>query len=112
MKALSEIKETAGVMVLEEGADGFCGWIYQRQGKRMFFIASWGGGWEHVSVSHSNKNPSWDEMCKAKEIFWNDEECVIQYHPPKLKYVNNHPHCLHLWRPVGMEIPVPPKEFV
>lgn len=112
MKTLSEIKATNGVIVFEEGADGCCGWIYHRHGKRMFFIASWGMGWEHVSVSHMNKNPSWEEMCLAKSIFWCDNECVIQYHPKKSDYVNNSPHCLHLWRPIGTDIPVPPKILV
>jgi len=26
--------------------------------------------------------------------------------------VNIHPYCLHLWRPVGQDIPLPPVEFV
>ncbi|MCM1506991.1 MAG: hypothetical protein NC177_07635 [Ruminococcus flavefaciens] len=108
MKTLSEIKATNGVIVLEEGADGCCGWIYHRHGKRIFFIASWGMGWEYVSVSHMNKNPSWDEMYLAKSIFWNANEYVVQYYPN----VNNSPYCLTMWRPVGTDIPVPPKILV
>lgn len=54
--------------------------------------------WEHVSVSFENRAPSWREMCWVKDQFWNDDECVIQFHPPKTEYVNCHPHCLHLWR--------------
>lgn len=42
-------------------------------------------GWEHVSVSimGSDKCPSWTEMCCVKELFWDDEETVIQLHPPQ-----------------------------
>lgn len=75
-------------------------------------IASDGEGWEHVSVILvSQKNlkrcPTWQEMCYIKDLFWEDDKTVVQYHPPKSEYVNNHPHCLHLWRPVGIELPLP-----
>ena len=79
-------------------------------------IASNGGGWEHVSVVPGSPNrkkcPTWDEMCAIKDMFFEPEETVIQYHPPKSDYVNNHPYCLHLWRPIGQEIPRPPAIFV
>jgi len=70
-------------------------------------------GWEHVSVSIDKPRcPSWDEMCRIKELFWDDTDTVLQYHPSKDQYVNNHPFVLHLWRPTDQAIPVPPKEFV
>jgi hypothetical protein len=64
-------------------------------------------GWEHVSVSCERRIPNWLEMCFVKDLFWTDEECVMQLHPPKSVYVNYHPHCLHLWRPVLGGIPIP-----
>jgi len=64
--------------------------------------------WEHVSVSTARHTPHWDEMCFVKELFWLPEETVIQFHPPKSQYINNHAHCLHLWRPCGIELPMPP----
>lgn len=85
-------------------------------GKSFFCIASNGGGWEHVSVSPGNPNrkkiPSWEEMCAIKDMFFTPEETVVQYHPPKSDYVNNHPYCLHLWRPINQEIPRPPAIYV
>jgi hypothetical protein len=74
-------------------------------------IASEGMGWEHVSVSLSHRTPNWREMCFIKDLFWDAEDVVIQYHPAKSEYVNLHDNCLHLWRPVGVEIPTPPKEL-
>lgn len=68
--------------------------------------------WEHVSVSLPDRCPTWAEMCDLKAIFWDDSDCVIQYHPPRSDYVNNHPHCLHMWRPVGVELPRPPSLMV
>lgn len=75
-------------------------------------------GWEHVSVSmqsrlgKESRTPSWDEMCFAKDLFWDPEEAVIQFHPPTAQYVNNHPHVLHLWRPVGQNLSLPPMILV
>jgi len=68
-----------------------------------------GPPWEHVSVSLQHRCPSWNEMAYVKDLFWEDWETVIQFHPPKEHYVNAHPHCLHLWKPLGFEIPLPPR---
>lgn len=70
-------------------------------------VASDGEGWEHVSISLPTRCPSWEEMCLIKNMFWDEEDCVIQYHPPKSEYVNNSTYCLHLWRPTDQEIPLP-----
>jgi hypothetical protein len=69
-------------------------------------------GWEHVSVSTPRRPPNWQEMCFVKDLFWADDECVMQLHPPKADYVNNHPHCLHLWKPTRTTIPTPPAVLV
>jgi hypothetical protein len=73
--------------------------------------------WEHVSVSVKYKNakgkvcdrcPTWEEMHEIKRIFWEDEECVMQLHPPQSSYVNVNSFTLHLWRPTKATIPTPP----
>jgi len=33
--------------------------------------------------------PSWDVMWYFKDVFWDEEDCVVQYHPPKSKYVSD-----------------------
>lgn len=70
-------------------------------------IASFGMGWDHVSVSRKNRCPNWPEMCFIKDIFFKDDEVVIQYHPKKSEYVNDHKNCLHLWKPHNIELPMP-----
>jgi len=66
---------------------------------------------EHVSLHvveyGKERTPTWEEMCMVKDIFWDEEECVVQYHPAKSNYVNNHPHVLHLWKWTGGDFPVP-----
>lgn len=76
-------------------------------------IISNGDGWDHVSVSlYSTERtvtrcPTWEEMCFVKELVFDDEVPAMQLHPKKSEYVNNHPYCLHLWRPHHCEIPTP-----
>lgn len=90
-------------------------------GRTLTIVASDGTGseaygdgtvWEHVSVSTPKHLPNWTEMGFVKDLFWGDDEAVMQLHPPRSAYVNNHAYCLHLWRPVGREIPLPPEILV
>ena len=56
-------------------------------------------GWEHVSVELcARRLPTYSEMQHIKELFWDDEEMVVQIHPKKSEYVNI-TEALHLWRP-------------
>lgn len=75
----------------------------------------WGRNWEHVSVSTNDERhtlPTWTEMCFVKDLFWSEDDCVVQYHPPRADYVNHHPGCLHLWRPRSGSLPRPPSFLV
>lgn len=76
----------------EDGSNGFPG----------------GSRWDHVSVSLKERTPTWEEMAWVKSLFFEDEECAIEYHPPKSKYVNVTATVLHIWRPLDAEIPMPP----
>src|SRR5208282_482496 len=82
--------------------DGFNGLFrFQCSGKSIRCIASDGMGWRHVSVSieYESRTPSWEIMCKVKDLFWSECDTVIQFHPRKSEYVNFHQGCLHLWQP-------------
>lgn len=108
--------DTFGVFLIRDGADllyciatdGDC-------------ITTYGDDirWEHVSITVKNRRgvqlgrcPTWEQMAKVKATFWSDDEAVMQLHPPRSDYVNHHPYCLHLWRPVGVDIPRPLSIFV
>ena len=83
--------------------------------RRMTVIWSFGGGWEHISMDGKKRMPTWEEMSELKDMFFDEDECCVQYHPPKSEYVNNIPYCLHLWKPVEKysgTLPVPPSLFV
>lgn len=85
---------------------------------RLQVIASDGMGWEHVSVvaiieaGKFMRAPTWNEMCKVKDLFWDEEDVVVQFHPRKSEYVDNHKYCLHLWRKVDSEFETPPTELI
>lgn len=85
---------------------------------RLFIIASDGEGWEHVSVTDQTTPtshlvpPTWEMMCRAKRAFWDDDECVMQLHVPQSEWIDCHSGCLHLWKPIGREIPRPPNLMV
>lgn len=95
-------------------SDGNNGAFYIRgpKGAYLRIIASDGDGWDHVSVSLSNRVPNWDEMCFVKNLFWSEDETVVQYHPAKAEYVNNHPYCLHLWKSREETMPTPPSIMI
>lgn len=53
-------------------------------GRELKIIASAGdlpesGGWEHVSISLQTRPPNWQEMAFVKDLFWEDDECVLQF---------------------------------
>ena len=114
MKALEEIRKTQNLFIDAEAEnDGMGGRYYDKQtGKFLHFIFSYQMGWEHLSVSTPSKCPTWEQMCMMKDIFWNKDECCVEYHPKEEDYVNNHPYCLHIWRPTEEVMPTPPTLLV
>jgi hypothetical protein len=85
-------------------------------GWRLMLICSDGEGWEHVSVhafrGRLERTPKWIEMVFVKSLCWDDDDVVIQFHPRAAEYVNDHPHTLHLWRPIHAVIPTPDRVLV
>lgn len=69
-------------------------------------------GWDHVSVSLPHRCPNWHEMELVKRTFFRDDEWAMQLHAPPAKHISLHPNCLHLWRPHGKPIPIPPEILV
>ena len=113
MREIQEIKKNPRLNIEHQGQYAMGGTVIHPLIKnRMVFIASWHDGWEHVSVSYKSKDPTWEEMCMIKDIFWDENETVIQFHPPKDEYVNLHPHCLHLWKKIGEKVELPSPDIV
>lgn len=113
MRTKEEIQNNPKLRNVEFSMDG---------GRADIHIGGWNGsviwsdgaGWEHVSVCPYAKRiiPSWDDMCQLKDVFFNDDESVIQIHPPKEQYVSNMDNCLHLWKCSYKEMVLPPSCLV
>lgn len=63
--------------------------------------------WLHVSVSRSNRLPSYSDMTRIKALFVGDERAAYTVMPAASKHVNIHPNCLHLWAVAEGEEPMP-----
>ena len=55
--------------------------------------------WDHVSVSTPARCPTWEEMEFVRELFFADDETVMQLSVPRDRHVNDHPYVLHMGRP-------------
>jgi len=84
----------------------------KKTNKRLTVLASNGLGWDHVSVSASSRIPLWIEMCFVKDLFFESDETVIQFHPRKEEHINYSPNCLHLWRNQNYIHELPPGYMV
>lgn len=56
--------------------------------------------WEHVYMEplYGGRCPTWPEMVRLKEMFWDQKQPVIQVHPAAKDYINIQKYALHLWR--------------
>jgi hypothetical protein len=109
MKAVNDKMEQYRLLAFSSRDDGNNGaFIVPFEGRELKVIVSYGMNWDHVSVSLPNRTPNWEEMSFIKDLFFDENETVIQFHPKKSEYVNNHLYCLHLWRKQDSEHELPP----
>lgn len=103
-----------GLMASDSSYGNNGAFLVPHHGKVYKVIASAGDGWEHVSISAKDgkATPSWEVMCAIKELFWDDAATVIQFHPRKSEYINNHPGVLHLWRKCDTNPELPDSRLV
>jgi hypothetical protein len=50
----------------------------------------------HLSISRTDRYPSWDEIKEARYALLPDDCTMAMLLPPKSEYVNLHPNCFHL----------------
>lgn len=113
MKSIEAIRKLPKLTIVQEGMDG--GWAEVHLGasrrKRVATVVfSWGGGWDHVSVSFDCKTPSWSDMVEIKCMFFKPNEACAQFFPAECE--NKAPVCLHIWRPQNALLQMPPRWMV
>ncbi len=74
---------------------------YKAPSMRLMVIVSCGyerddRAWIHLSARHRDRIPTWQELAYCKTTFLGERE-AYQVLPPKSRYVNLHPHVLHLF---------------
>lgn len=88
----------------------------KKPGPVLHCVASNGFGWDHVSVTVANlkkpRCPTWEEMTFVRNMFFKTDEVVMELHVAAKDHISLHDHCLHLWRPQGEQIPLPPTWMV
>ena len=65
-----------------------------------------GKRWLHVSLARPNRLPSWDDVGTVKALFVGRDKLAVQVLPQQVRYINIHPHCLHIWHCIDGD-PVP-----
>ena len=51
----------------------------------------------HLSISHSSRYPTYDEIKSARYEFIKDSVTMAMFFPPKAEFVNLHKNCFHLY---------------
>ena len=112
---INKFRDRKAELRIYGGNGDLCNGVFRipHSGYELLVIASNGGGWDHVSVGRSDAIiPTWDDMCEVKRLFFDDSETVVQFHPKAAEYINVHPAVLHLWKPQGEEIKLPPRKLI
>lgn len=66
------------------------------QTHRPILAASDDGFRWHLSISHPDRYPTWDQIKHARYALLEDVEYMVMILPPKSEYVNIHENCFHL----------------
>jgi hypothetical protein len=77
-------------------AIGTTGKAYETDTDCHIIVSREQGRW-HMSISHNERYPSWDEIHEARYELLPEERTFAMILPPKSEYVNLHHNCFHLW---------------
>ena len=102
MKTMEQIKQDNRLRIVHEGEDGGMARKYRKEEK----WSSYSPG-EEAGTSASEKDPP-GMKCELKEIFFDPDETVVQFHARQSEYINYHQHCLHLWKKQDSRYDLPP----
>lgn len=88
-----------GWNLFENREDG-ASWINKK--RKLFVIASIateqdGKRWLHLSISHRNRMPTYEELTYLKRHWAGEDKKCIMILPEKQKHINIHPYALHLF---------------
>jgi hypothetical protein len=73
------------------------GRVFKSDERKLTIITSVDGGFIHLSVSHPDHYPDWDELHALRDWWFPSDMEVVMVLPREGEYVNVHPNCFHLW---------------
>jgi len=75
-----------------------------RKGELTILVGLEGGSW-HLSISHPERYPTWDEIKTARYDLVPHHLTMAMLLPPPDEYVNVHLNCFHLHQLLPQELP-------
>lgn len=60
-----------------------------------------GDKFNHVSVSHENRDVTWNDLTKVRNEFLDKTAPAYHVIAPVSRHVNLHYNCFHIWQPIG-----------
>ena len=63
--------------------------------------------WYHASISHTERMPTYADLCFLKKWFIGPDRWAIQVFVPEDEHVNIHTNALHLWHCITGDRPFP-----
>ena len=102
MRSVEEIARTPNLLIVTNNESGGCGYLHYGSLRNCSVVwgRAEGGKYDHVSICPTGRTPTWEEMCKVKDMFFYEEEECFQVFPKKSEYVNLMKNCLHIWRDI------------
>ena len=101
MKTPEEIAQISNLLILQNDEMGGVGYITFGTLRASVIWGRNEGEYDHVSIAPKKRTPTWEEMCKVKDMFFYEEEECFQLFPKKSEYVNIAKTCLHIWRKIN-----------
>jgi hypothetical protein len=65
--------------------------------KKITVIQSIDSGYDHISLSHPHRLPTWDEIKYMRNKYGDPNKFYVIVLPPMEFYLNLHEFCMHLW---------------
>lgn len=92
----------AGWRLHQGGKAGDDGAVYIHGGLRLSVIVSFaretdGKRWGHFSIAHPDREPTWQWIREAKDLFVGRHQKAIMVLPGEAEYINIHKNCFHLF---------------
>lgn len=111
-KAPECYRVTQGVLATDRGHGNNGAFLIPATGHPAAVIASDQDGWEMVSIAHCERPLTLAEVDAIRDLFWSQDDVVIQFHFPHQDRKGQHRYAVKLWRRAGQDAQLPPRHLL